>query len=61
MVLYSAKTWVDISSYNSCLFIGTEYHRGLGFVKKLSYLGYLSLLIFKSSCLGIKSRQSSGH
>ena len=60
MVLYSAKPWVDISSYSSGFVSRHRIAYGTRiFTEKRSYLGYLSLLIFmicKSSCLGIKSR-----
>ena len=65
MALYSAKTWVDISSYCSWFVFRHRIPQGTGtFTEKLVYLGYLSLLmfmIFKFSCLGIKSRKSPGH
>ena len=65
MALYSAKTWADISSYNSWFVSRHRISYGTWtFTEKLSYLGYLSLfifMIFKSSCLGIKSRKSPGH
>ena len=65
MALYSAKTWVDILSYNTWFVSRHRLPLGTGtFTEKLSKLGYLSLfifMIFKSSCLGIKPRKSPGH
>ena len=42
MALYSAKTWVDISSYNSWFVSRHRIPYGTGtFKEKLSYLGYI--------------------
>ena len=64
MALYSAKTWVEITSYNSWLFSRHRIPRGTGTFTKHLLLGYLSQLIFmifQSSCKGFKSMVSPGH
>ena len=57
MALYSAKTWVCISSYN--LWFGFSAQLGLSL--RGFYCSQLIFVIFQSSCIVFKSRESSGH
>ena len=58
MALYSAKTWVDMSSYNSWFVSRHRISYGTwSFTEKFSYLGYLSLLI----CMIFKAQSQGNH
>ena len=66
MTLYSAKTGVDISSSNFHGFSSRHKipSRTGTFIERLLLLGFLSqfiLMIFQSSCIGFKSRESPGN
>ena len=55
--------WHFIVQFMVC-FLCTEYHRRLGLSQRRLLLGYLSqpiFVIFQSSSIGFKSRESPGH
>ena len=65
MALYSTKTWIGISSYNSRFGFSAQNTIGdWDFHRKVLLLDYLSQfisVIFQLSCISLKSRESPGH
>ena len=67
MAMYSVKTWVGISSYNSWFGFSAQntigdwdFHRE-AFIVRLSFTAHLRDISILSSCIGFKSRESPGH
>ena len=58
MALYSAKEWVGILSYNSWFVFLAQNTIGDCDFHREAFISQLIFMIFKSFCIGFKSRES---